>query len=338
MEGKKPATSRLIVKNVPKHYTEERLRETFSKMGSVTDCKLMSRKGKARLFGFIGYKSEAEAGKAKEYFNNTYLDTSRVAVEFAYPQNSPHLPRAWSRFSTDSSAYLLQHRSESQKVTARQTAAKKAEDEKEGAASLEDIAKKKAKYKKFIEYISKKQAAKQSWNDVFKNFVETEEAAAEDAAQSESSAPKPVEKQEPLSLEKTTKGGKITTTKIAKTRKAGVSEVKTHIKFAETKAPLDTTTVVQAQKAAIVQTANADEALVDENRLYVMNLPFETTEYELNEKFGTYGNIEGISIPKMRGTGQGKGYAYVAYTTAESAIDAYAHLDQTVFQVSGTRE
>jgi multiple RNA-binding domain-containing protein 1 len=37
------------------------------------------RKGiKSRLFGFVGFKTEEEAAKAKKYFNNTFIDTSRV--------------------------------------------------------------------------------------------------------------------------------------------------------------------------------------------------------------------------------------------------------------------
>jgi multiple RNA-binding domain-containing protein 1 len=40
------ATSRLIVKNIPKHITEERLREHFAKKGLVTDAKIMRKNDK----------------------------------------------------------------------------------------------------------------------------------------------------------------------------------------------------------------------------------------------------------------------------------------------------
>ena len=47
--------SRLIVKGLPKYYTEEKLREFFSKQGDVTDVKLMKkRNGESRMFAFIG--------------------------------------------------------------------------------------------------------------------------------------------------------------------------------------------------------------------------------------------------------------------------------------------
>ena len=36
--------SRLIVKGLPKYFTEDKLREHFSKQGDVTDVKLMKKK------------------------------------------------------------------------------------------------------------------------------------------------------------------------------------------------------------------------------------------------------------------------------------------------------
>jgi multiple RNA-binding domain-containing protein 1 len=44
------------------------------------------RKGtKSRLFGFVGFKTEKEAQEAKKFFNNSYIDTSKVVVDFAKP-------------------------------------------------------------------------------------------------------------------------------------------------------------------------------------------------------------------------------------------------------------
>ena len=79
------ATSRLIVKNIPKHITEERLREHFSTKGFVTDAKIMKKGDKSRLFCFIGYKTEGDAAAAKKFFHNTFIDTSRIVVDFAKP-------------------------------------------------------------------------------------------------------------------------------------------------------------------------------------------------------------------------------------------------------------
>ena len=36
-----------------------------------------------RHIGFVGFKTEEEAKAALEFFNNTYLDTSKLQVELA---------------------------------------------------------------------------------------------------------------------------------------------------------------------------------------------------------------------------------------------------------------
>jgi multiple RNA-binding domain-containing protein 1 len=78
-------TTRLIIKNIPKHITEDRLRQHFSSKGVVTDAKIMKKGDKSRLFGFIGFKTEAEAIAARKFFNGTFIDTSRMVVDFAKP-------------------------------------------------------------------------------------------------------------------------------------------------------------------------------------------------------------------------------------------------------------
>jgi len=40
---------------------------------------------KTRQFGFLGFKSEEHAKKAMAHFQNTYIDTSKITLEFAKP-------------------------------------------------------------------------------------------------------------------------------------------------------------------------------------------------------------------------------------------------------------
>ncbi|ETS60854.1 hypothetical protein PaG_04771 [Moesziomyces aphidis] len=76
--------SRLIVRGLPTYLTDARLREHFSQKGAVTDVKLMRRPdGTSRKFGFVGYRSEQEAQEALDYFNRTFIDTSRITIEHA---------------------------------------------------------------------------------------------------------------------------------------------------------------------------------------------------------------------------------------------------------------
>lgn len=80
--------SRIIIKNLPSYVTPARLKEHVSRKdgpgGTVTDVKVAQRPdGTSRRFAFIGFKTEAEAKKAQEWFDRTYLDTSRISVQIA---------------------------------------------------------------------------------------------------------------------------------------------------------------------------------------------------------------------------------------------------------------
>jgi len=342
-EKNRPPTSRLIIKNIPKHFTEERLIQAFSKFGVITDAKIIGKKShdqnsadtkKSRQFAYVGFKTEDEAIKTKKYFHGTYLDTSKIIVDFAYPQNSEYIPRAWSRHSKDSSAYLLQHKSEAERLKK----LKSKENSENKTNGLEEIEKKKEKYKSFLEYISKKKAPKQSWNDVFNNYVPQNEN------ESEHQEAVPTQEKPKQSVTETNLG-KIKATKVARKTKAGVSDVKTHITFNEEPENKDDKMedIVENAKDLLEKEDKKEkeekkveqirqEAEIDDKRLYVMNLPFSTTEDEISDKFSKYGNVENVFIVRNLQTGISKGFAYVTFTTAESSIDAFAHLDKTIFQ------
>lgn len=90
--------SRLIVKNLPNGMKEERFRQLFSAFGTLTDCSLkFTKDGKFRKFGFIGFRSEAEAQRALSHFHKSFVDTSRITVEFCKSFGDPTKPRAWSK-------------------------------------------------------------------------------------------------------------------------------------------------------------------------------------------------------------------------------------------------
>jgi multiple RNA-binding domain-containing protein 1 len=77
--------SRLLVKNLPSYVTPARLKEHFEQKkgpgGTLTDVKVAhKRDGTSRRFGFIGFKTEKEANAAKEWFDRTFLDSSRISV------------------------------------------------------------------------------------------------------------------------------------------------------------------------------------------------------------------------------------------------------------------
>lgn len=98
--------SRLIVKNLPSGLKEDKLRSVFGKIGDITDCTLKYTKdGRFRKFAFIGFSKEEEAANAVKSLNKTFINTSRIQVEYAKDFGDDNKPRAWSKYSKDSSAF-----------------------------------------------------------------------------------------------------------------------------------------------------------------------------------------------------------------------------------------
>ena len=104
--------SRLCVKNLPKNATEAKLREVFSSKGAeLTDVRLVkSSKGQSRLFGFIGFRHESDAKIAKSYFNNTFMGSVKISVEYAVKVGDKNIEnKAWSKHTKDKVAKSKQN-------------------------------------------------------------------------------------------------------------------------------------------------------------------------------------------------------------------------------------
>lgn len=127
-------STRILVKNIPKHMTETRLRTHFGSTGAtVTDAKIIrTRDGRSRLFAFVGFQTATEARKAVNHFNNTFIDTSRITVEPAKPVGDESLGRPWSRYSKGSSLYMRAHPQEA--AALRQQEREKAKQQAQQAA------------------------------------------------------------------------------------------------------------------------------------------------------------------------------------------------------------
>ena len=77
--------SRLIVKNLPAYLTQDKLRAHFEDKngpgGTLTDVKVVfSPDGTSRRFGFVGFKTDAEAQKAQKWFDKTFIHSARINV------------------------------------------------------------------------------------------------------------------------------------------------------------------------------------------------------------------------------------------------------------------
>ena len=64
------------------------------------------------------------------------------------------------------------------------------------------------------------------------------------------------------------------------------------------------------------------------NKLYVGNLPYETTESDLQALFESAGQVSTINIVRDRATGQARGFAFVEMSDGEGAQRAINELDK----------
>jgi RNA recognition motif-containing protein len=63
-------------------------------------------------------------------------------------------------------------------------------------------------------------------------------------------------------------------------------------------------------------------------KLYVGNLPYETTESDLQSLFESSGQVSTVNIVRDRATGQARGFAFVEMADAGGAQRAISELDK----------
>ena len=66
-------------------------------------------------------------------------------------------------------------------------------------------------------------------------------------------------------------------------------------------------------------------------KLYVGNLPYETTEADLQALFEASGQVASINIVRDRATGQARGFAFVEMADASAAQQAINDLDKHAY-------
>lgn len=61
--------------------------------------------------------------------------------------------------------------------------------------------------------------------------------------------------------------------------------------------------------------------------IYVGNLSFNTTESQLSDAFGAYGEVTKVNVVKDRETGKARGFAFVEMTNSDEARSAISGLN-----------
>ncbi|KAI9259083.1 hypothetical protein BY458DRAFT_541272 [Sporodiniella umbellata] len=327
-EKKKANLSRLIVKGLPKELSEEKFREHFAKKGEITDAKLVKTPhGVSRRFGFIGYKTEAIAEAAIKYFNNTYINTSRVTVEKAIAYGSESLPRAWSKYTPGSSAHErredgFKKKKGNQFAVEETEAFKNKNKEKETLINQLNAEENDPKLKEYLKAMMPRSKGKTWGNDDTDPSSNTEKKdettvqyeGSDDELYDDIPAKKSNEDEEEdddIMMEENED-------------EAQEEEDKDEAKEGES---MDIEEETKTEKKPSVE-----DAITDTGRLFIRNLTYACTEEDLTQLFQTYGTLSEVHMPIAKDTKKSKGYAYISFLLPEHALKAYQALDMKTFQ------
>ena len=66
-------------------------------------------------------------------------------------------------------------------------------------------------------------------------------------------------------------------------------------------------------------------------KLYVGNLPYETSESDLQELFASAGTVESVNVMRDRATGRARGFAFVEMASEGDAQNAITQLNERPF-------
>lgn len=66
-------------------------------------------------------------------------------------------------------------------------------------------------------------------------------------------------------------------------------------------------------------------------KMYVGNIPFSTSDDELKELFGEFGEVTDVHIPEDRESGRPRGFAFVTMDSKDAMVSAIKDLDGAEF-------
>ena len=72
------------------------------------------------------------------------------------------------------------------------------------------------------------------------------------------------------------------------------------------------------------------EVVMQQNKLYIGNLPYTIDESELKELFSSYGDLDEIKLIRDWETGRSKGFAFITFTTQHAAEKALEQNDKEI--------
>ncbi|KAJ9095967.1 hypothetical protein QFC21_005329 [Naganishia friedmannii] len=266
---------------------------------TITDLKHVAK----RRFAFVGYVDEEQARRVKEWFDGTYLGSSKIKVEYVRDE-------AIKPSHTQEKRPLQQP-----EVVPPATAAAAEEESQKDAPSQKD-----KRLQEFMDVMKNKDTTDPS--QLVPSASTTTNAEAE-ARNSESGVAGIVDV--------AGEGGKqeddeeVDDAEWLRRRQAQAAG-----KVADTVQPTSAGEAVQVSTSKSTTTAPAlseEQQILSTSRLFIRNLSFLTTPSALSQQFSQFGELEEVHLPLSSTTKQPIGTAFVQYKRGEDAVSAWKGMD-----------
>ncbi|KAG0699594.1 hypothetical protein DFH29DRAFT_935916 [Suillus ampliporus] len=299
--------SRLIVKNLPAYLTPDRLRKHFEQKGAppgtITDVKVsLKPDGTSRRFGFIGFKTDQEATAARDWFDRTFVDSTRInvmVVEGAKdaPASRPNKKRRLEDTAAEPGPSSRPHIHKADKY---------------GKTSAPAPLTSAPQLDQFMDVMQPRTKKGPSWANEAK---ESHPALSTDPPETSTTSERPEDNEAVSDLEWMRRRMKVSDSPPDKVfEQSGDEHEDEHSAAPEEHQDLATKTIMQT------------------SRLFLRNLAFSCTEAEIMELFQPFGEVAQVHIPIDSSSKQSKGLAYVTFKQPMSALSAYEALDKKSFQ------
>ena len=337
----------------------------------ITDCKVLKNaKGKSRKVAFVGFRQESQATFVVESFHRTFMGMSRLTVELALTKKDEELdPKKVATVSNTESTKtktvasqekLSKHKEEILKL------AGSGQKSKFWANDINDpmVADGTVDKSQMNEPIRDNAEADDSDSDSDSSsdeerdmeeeaneiphgpstalsdldFLRSKQKAADDL-EDEDDTISVTSKQKKIREEQT---GTVSLASVEHDSSSDSDDSSSDDDSDPKKVEAIDANITIASNAAPSESNNHTEDMHDEvesakkeetakSRLFVRNLPFETTEEELEEYFSVHGALVECHIP-VDDQKRNKGFAFVQYASAVDALEARKQLDKSDFQ------
>ncbi|KAI0078426.1 hypothetical protein K474DRAFT_1593990 [Panus rudis PR-1116 ss-1] len=316
--------SRLLIKNLPVYLTQSRLREHFESKdgpgGTLTDVKVVLKPdGTSRRFGFVGYKTEAEAEKARKWFDRTFIDSSRISVTVVDGAKDAPSPRPNKRPRLGPSP--------SDEPAKKGTTA-----ETKLSAPVKD-GRKDGQLEEFMQVMQPRSKKGPSWaND--ESLQVPGAPSTSKSKQKEKVSPETPEDQSDTDDEQAAPASDMDWLK--RHMKSNLDDEKA---FEQSDDEPDEPSSKKQNKVCIPLDLDdkppedsVKATILETSRLFLRNLSYTCTDDELLELFKPFGEVSQVHIPLDPSTKNPKGFAYVTFANPANAVAAYEALDKKSFQ------